>query len=418
MRKVITFLGTFPKPTHYLHQQKEYEGQVFGEAIYQFANFDEMLVFVTEQAKAKAWPVMAALNDDRIKPVDIPTGETAAEMWATFEQLTQVVEEKDTVIFDITHGLRSIPFLVFLAAAFLKSAKAVTIEAVYYGAFELQKDAQGQPRPAPVIDLSEFVTLLDWTIATDRFTRFGDASNLVKLLRDGKPDGPLMGKDLEARALGNALKKAANAIENVSLTLRLTRPLETMKASQTLVDTLADVQEIIKNDAPPFGLLADEISGTYREFALAQPQERAHWHTNLQIQLDMIQWYLEREQIVQAVTLAREWLVSLLLYHFGGQSLVDHRAEREPVENALNNVAEQQKPNPRPPLDSSYNDALRQLPQHQELGKIWSSLIDLRNDIAHAGMNPQPTDANKLCKKAHKLYPGLQAIGQDILGVK
>ena len=122
----------------------------FSQALREFIEFDRMLVFVTNEARETTWPVLRDLHDPRILPVSIPVGNDSDGLWTLFDRLIEHVAEGDTLIFDITHGLRSIPFLVFLAAAYLKTARNVTIEAILYGAYEL-----GQP--APVIDLSEFV---------------------------------------------------------------------------------------------------------------------------------------------------------------------------------------------------------------------------------------------------------------------
>ena len=168
--KIITFLGKYPRETIYSHSARTYKGQVFAEALHQFCEYDTMLVCVTEEAKATTWPLLEALRDERIKPIDIPTGRTTEEMWETFKIITQYVDEDDRVIFDITHGLRSLPFLVFLFAAYLKAAKNVTIAAIYYGAPELSDTPNNVP--APVIDLSEFVSMIDWITATNQFTQF------------------------------------------------------------------------------------------------------------------------------------------------------------------------------------------------------------------------------------------------------
>ena len=183
MKKVITFLGTKRQATQYSLGNQIYTGDVFAQALRQFLEFDQMLVFVTARARSEVYPVLEALGDDRIIPVDIPIGENADEMWEIFEKLTSQIDDGDEVSFDITHGLRSIPFLVFLAAAFLKSAKQVTIEGIYYGASELRQDSEGNSRPAPIIDLSEFVTLLDWLNASEQFREFGNASELARQLR-------------------------------------------------------------------------------------------------------------------------------------------------------------------------------------------------------------------------------------------
>jgi hypothetical protein len=188
-----------------------------------------------------------------------------------------------------------------------------------------------------------------------------------------------------------------------------------MQASQQLVETLKTTASLVQQKARPFGLLAEQIQQAYQPLALATPLERVDWKLNLEIQLDLIKWYLDKGQVVQALTLAREWLVSLLVYHFGGVSLIDHEKDRQPVENMLNNEVEQHRPTRRPPLKPAYDELLQKLSNQREIGKVWDKLAELRNDIAHVGMNAQPNSAEKLRKEANELYPRLLKLGKALL---
>ena len=265
MKKIISFLGTNTNSTEYSLDGQIYTGDVFAQALRQFLEFDQMLVFVTKEAKTKSFPVLEALDDERIVPVEIPIGENAGEMWQIFEALTSRIVDNDVVSFDITHGLRSIPFLVFLAAAFLKSAKQVKIRGIYYGAFELQQDSQGNPRPAPIIDLSEFVTLLDWLNASEQFRRFGNASELAAQLRRSGSDP--------------SLYKAAEALEKVSRSLRLILPDQAMKASKELQESLNEATEAIEQKVRPFAVLSQRVKDSYEPLALDRPRSKDNLST-------------------------------------------------------------------------------------------------------------------------------------------
>ncbi|MEW5958018.1 MAG: TIGR02221 family CRISPR-associated protein [Chloroflexota bacterium] len=411
---LLTFLGANKySQTTYTLGDRRHSTCYCPAAVAHFYRPDTTLVVVTQKAREMHFEPLVDEIATVTRPVEvpIPDSHSEADLWAIFNALTAHVNEGDELIVDITNGFRSLPFLSFLAIAFLRLARRVNVRHVYYGAF----DARNQANESPIFDLTPFVTLLDWTIATDRFTRFGDASDLAELLRAGMPPGPLRRDDLQARALGNKLKTAARAMEGVSLALRLARPLETMSAGDTLVNILQHTTPQVAQKAPPFDLLADQMSRAYQPLAIADPLKKSNWPRNLAVQLDLIEWYLDKGQVVQALTLAREWLVSLLVYHFDNESLIDYEAYRKPVENALNNEVERHKPNPRSPRRPAVDDQLRALPNHRELGKVWDRLTDLRNDIAHVGMNLNPKKAASLRQEAQKLYPRLQALGQSLL---
>lgn len=391
MRKIITFLGKYPKQTAYEFEGQTYTGQVFAEALRQFAVFDEMLVFVTPEAQSDAWPVLEALDDKRIRPIPIPRGETTDEMWTIFDTIVAHVQEDETVLFDITHGLRSLPFLVFLFAAHLKFAKRVTIERIFYGALEL-----GNPhnnKPAPVIDLSEFAAMLDWLTAASRFVETGEGQPLASLIRSQMPPGPQMGTDLEARELGQQLGHAARAIEDISLALRLTRPIEAIQASQALTLTLARTRPQVMRHARPFVALADRVTTEYGQFAQSEIEQPPQNHVVLT--LEMVQWYVQRRHYVQAVTLAREWLVTLLAVQFS-LPVDDLKVGREPVEDLLNRATARRQAHSRITEAGSMDERFEQWPNADEIAALWSELRELRNDIAHCGYRLDARLASRL----------------------
>jgi CRISPR-associated DxTHG motif protein len=385
MRKIITFLGTYPKQTEYLHDGEIYTGQVFGEALRQFVDFKEMLVFTTERAGETTWPVLEALDDARIRRVDIAIGGDTQELWTLFKTLTEEVAPGDEVIFDITHGLRSIPFLVFLAAAYLKEARDVEIDKIYYGAYEL-----GQP--APVIDLSEFVTLLDWLTATNQFIYTGNGQYLAALLRDAgafeHPHRELTPEEQVQYATAKRIGRAAGAITETSQALLTTLVPHSEGASATLLERLQDAREDLAQKAPPYRMLADRIRETYEPLAVAEPMTD-DLERDLQVQLVMIDWYMDKGHLPQAFTLMREWIVTAVGYRLdiSAPDILDVKGLRRDVESALgHNAKSWQQAN-----DPAYTPprlvrALRELVDAKEMADFWNQLTDFRNRINHGAM--------------------------------
>lgn len=317
MRKIITFLGKNPKKTGYIFKDKVYHGSVFAEALYQFVDFDKMLVFVTREAKESSWSALEALHDPRIVEVSIEIGSNTAQLWSLLDSISAQVEHRDTVIFDITHGLRSIPFLVFLFAAYLKAVRQVEIEAIYYGAFELQEANQGY---APVIDLSVFTTMLDWITATDQFIQTGDGRWLAGLLNVQQlPDG-------------SAAVAAAN-LTSVSQAALLCQPFTMMEKAITLETSLKNAEAVISSQVLPFHLLFDRIIKLFESMQLRQKDD---FHM-LQAQYQIIKWFHSSHQIIQAVTLLREWLIDMVSVHCG-QALDFQTTKRIEIELGFTGV--------------------------------------------------------------------------------
>jgi len=416
MKIIITFLGFTPpdkdlKETPYKHQGKIYKGEVFAVALDKFCDYDKMLVCVTPVAKKSTWSKLkelGKLNDDRIELIEIPTGRNNVEMWEIFETISARINPLESVIFDITHGLRMLPFLVFLFAAYLKSAKQVEISAVYYGALELRDRSKNEP--APVIDLSEFVSMFDWITATTRFTETGDGQALAALLRAASPDNNESRDFPEVRPY-KTIGKAAEFIESTSLALSLARPIEVMESAIKLKDCLFQARDGIAKRAKPFSLLSEQVIEQYGQFALDRPEQPDNIRESLSQQLHMITWYLKRDRIIQAMALMREWIVSVLMWKFGvGQGMRDKDA-REQVEKALGNAAADQKSeDKRLPqrLNSLYEEDMQALAEVVSIGKLWDKLGQIRNDLAHVGMNLSAKKAGKLKVGANEVFGQLE----------
>lgn len=398
MRKVITFLGKYPKETQYEFAGKRYSGRVFAEAMRQFLSFDEMLVFVTAEARADALPILSDLNDTRIRDVTIPRGESNAEIWQIFELITAQVNEGETVIFDITHGLRSLPFLVFLFAAYFRSAKRVKIEAIYYGAYELGDSKTN--KPAPVIDLSHFSTMLDWLTATDQFVQTGDARRLAEMLR--------------ADPSRKAAVQAAKKLSQVSLAAFLCQPFTLMREAQTLGTVFAKAQPELAEQTLPFDVMREQISETFGAFGADGMQNPVE---GLRSQFRLIEWYHHNNQLIQAVTLAREWLLDAVTLRLGQNIDLGHGA-REAIERAITGVEKIGSPISGEERKFGADD-LNEFGKviydgwddREELVKLWRVLVFVRNKLDHAQHQKEQVPLETITAKVQsELMPGLRAL--------
>jgi CRISPR-associated DxTHG motif protein len=397
MRKIITFLGTNPCEATYLHNGNISTGKAFVKALYDFFPTHQILVCMTIEAENATWNLLQAEEtfptDPRVQPFLIPKGSTPAEMWDIFQQITDRIDFNDEVIFDITHALRSLPFLVFLFAAYLKEAKAVTIEAIYYGAYDLAEDGK-----TPVIDLSEFVAMLDWLTATKLFVKTGDGQELADRLKAYRPKKKATKQSPRIKQADRDIEQAIKAIEKISLSLALARPIESMQASRQLATVLPNAINSIHYYAQPFSLLAEQIVEAYGQFALSD-KDQNNAELSLARQLRMIRWYIQHGQTIQAATLAREWVISVIATHLN-QPMSESNV-RETIEYGLNDRAER-------------CDRIREIRAFPQVNALWRELRNLRNDIAHVGMRHHSRQsARQLQTRMKALYdPGLLGIAR------
>lgn len=410
--KAITFLGAAKahETTYIMPDGREHAAPYFGVALARFNPGSDMKVFVTGKAREMHWEPFQRLAEDyvdNLEAVQIPDGADENELWSLFQTVVDAVDEREEVIFDITHGYRSLPFLSLLAVAYLRQIKQIELRAILYGSFEA-RDRSVEPHRTPVIDLSDFVSLFDWMTAADRFIRFGDAGDLAEQLRKVRPSWEDQRADPTKREEAKRLSFAARSLDDVSMALRLIRPGEAMDASSELNRRLADASQSIQVNARPFVSLVRSITDAYAPLAMPSTQQKVDKVSQLANERRMVDWLLDRKQYVQAVAVAREWIISWTMAQVEMDDILDQLKRRE-VEEILGKALRE-----RQGRHGSFNDArfpngntLRSIGQISQALDIYVKLVDARNDLLHAGKRRNPGKAKDMEKIVKNLCPRL-----------
>ncbi|GBC92896.1 hypothetical protein HRbin15_01373 [bacterium HR15] len=374
--KLITLLGTGKyEETVYRWAEREKSTRFIQEALVEWLQPKTTCVLLTQGARNKNWGACRPLLEGKtnIQEVDIPDGKSEQELRQIFSAIDRVVEEGDTLAFDITHSFRSLPMITLLVIAYLKQVKSVQIAHLLYGAFEA-KNEKGQ---TPVFELTPFVELLDWLTAAKMFIATGDSRELAGLLEKEQNTAWRLQQPNAPRRL----KSLANALKKVSSNLLLSRVPLLAESVKSLRPAIEDAQAEIGEHATPLIPLLKQIEQAYRPFE----------HDDLQTQLELIGWYLERGHVVQAMTLAREWLISYQV-QLDGQD-ANNLDRREDAARTLN--------------EAHHNRA------DDLLTKVWGRVIELRNDIAHCGFGRaegQVLKAEDIIEQAREVYGQLRDI--------
>lgn len=401
--KVISFLGTADyKLTTFRWNGLEKQTRFFPVAVAQFVQPDELLICATPTVQAHQ--NLAELKRDlermetRYRVVPIPEGHSESDLWEIFDALTTVVNEGEQVVFDVTHSFRSLPFLAFLAVAYLQVAKKVKVERVLYGAWEARDQATNR---SPVFDLTPFVRLFDWLTATDLFTQTGDARRLAALLNTGGKNAAL----------------ASQKLSQVSLAAFLCQPFTLMREALTLDETLRQAEPELAQTAPPFGVLRKQITKAFTQFG-ADTQDTS---AVLRAQFRLIEWYLQNNQLIQAMTLAREWLIDAVTWRL--QLPIDF-SSRDQMERAINGIVRvgreethRETGEKRIFQVADLNEYGRRIYdtwlERDELKALWDNLSPIRNALDHAEHQKDAMKIEKITRKAKDaVMPRLRALAQ------
>ncbi len=386
--KALSFLGVRQyQPATYVWrergQEKSFNSNLFPEAIVHIFKPTELFVLVTSEAKEKNFYTLRERLNGLVSlyPIDIPDGKSEEELWEIFEKCSEVVHEKDELLLDITHAFRSLPLMVFSAAVFLIRIKKASIRHIVYGAFEA-KDIQGR---APIFDLTPLLGLIDWLSGVEAFLTRSDAELMAQKMKDIQSQ---VWKTSKAKELPKLLQTVGNLFNSLALALHLSRPLDVMKTANDLLPKIEEAREEISQWAKPLVLIVDQIHQEISRLAHAKPEKLDL--ENLEKQLNLIEYYLNKKLIVQAITLAREWIVSWKLLQNGNANFWLNKNYRIEVEKELGKRIRDKR-------------SERESTKLEKDLEAWTHLVELRDDVAHCGMRDQPISAGDIEQQAKKI---------------
>ncbi|MEM3553567.1 MAG: TIGR02221 family CRISPR-associated protein [Candidatus Bathyarchaeia archaeon] len=428
--KAISFMGIGRYETVTYHWQgREWQTNLFPEAVARIFEPEKLFVLVTPTAKNYRPPkgekcgscgqtlpepkedktYLETLKErlgDLVHPIDIPEGKSRDELWQIFERCAEIVNEGDEILLDITHAFRSIPFIVFAVAAYLRRTKNVTIRHVVYGAYEAREPFRTPPQPtdrAPIFDLTPLLDLLDWLSGAEFLLRRSDATLLAERLKQihGEAWRERTGDELPKK-----LQSLGNTLANFSRALHLARPTDVMNFARTLLRILDEVKPEVERWAKPFGVILEQVRAEAAKFAHEMPDRLDA--ENLRKQLALIEHYLDKGLIMQAVTLAREWVVNWVALQRGCGDWLE-RNYREEIEKALGGAAAKLRSQ-----QACVPNWFVQLPKSQEVAQLWDWLTDLRNDLAHCGMRKDAAGIGRIEQRAKEIPQKLRSLMDDV----
>ncbi|RME63089.1 MAG: hypothetical protein D6790_05295, partial [Caldilineae bacterium] len=104
------------------------------------------------------------------------------DQWEQFARLNKALScDAKEIWFDITYGFRSQPFFAAAVIAFQRASGDRRPLRVFYGAYEAgEPEGERVKETAPIWELTEFVTVLDWALALHLFLKTGRAEDAAR----------------------------------------------------------------------------------------------------------------------------------------------------------------------------------------------------------------------------------------------
>lgn len=300
------------------------------------SSFDRICLMMTSDSKEKHRDLLLAelvaigcnaqqfVEDDSITP-----NQNAEQQWEWFDSLQKLIQKDDEVVFDFTHGFRSVPIIFSTAISFLQKVKSFTLLNAYYGYIISKPDKKGE-----IIDMAKFYRINQWADGVSRLIDTADASKLAELAEEGKKDGFATLSDPE---LVKALYTLTDLIRNIDV------KNIAEQADKALGLIQLKKQQCSGADAQLLNMVVDK----FKDLAITinKPYNLKYF----QLQLLLIETLLKHELYMQAFTVMRECLGSLVYSEASG---------------FLQEPRNRNRPKARYELSDSFLEALRKTPKN------------------------------------------------------
>jgi len=208
--------------------------------------------------------------------------------------VTGLIGWNDELTVDLTHGYRIIPIIFSAAINFLQKARAVRLEAVYYGAYE--KDRSNPP----IVDMKDFYLINEWADAVGRLIDDADARKLADVA-GRSPDFQLRG--LNDPALVEAFNKLTDAVRNVDV--------------QHIHGIAADALDLVNRKRSQVAgageMLLTLVIDKFISLVNGEPLSGYYDRSYFALQMELATLLLEHRLFMQAFTVMRECIGSLAM---------------------------------------------------------------------------------------------------------
>jgi CRISPR-associated Csx2 family protein len=392
---------------------------------------DQIIIFTTKDAEEANWKDHGHRDRETGQPLKgldtclqklslqvpfenrpIPEGHSQDQVWQIFQQVFKALQIGDEVVFDITHAFRSIPLMTIVALQYAKIMRKVSLRGIYYGAFEILGDMQKarkiviQHRKAPIIDLTSLNSLMDWSIATDRFLESGDVKSAGALARTGVQG--ILKETRGANQAAQAIKRLGVSLEKFSKMLSTCRGPEISSATMELKANAGRCKVI---DLPePFRPLFEKIQERLDSFS----------GDSLRDGLAAVRWCADHNLIQQGFTILEEILFTYIVAGVG----------HDPLDETVRKIASQafaiirkglietpalwHKPSKEhPDITLKITNFIL---EHTGMDKIGHELQPIRNDLNHAGFGNKKRTLQKadlFAKNLKKLLAETEKMVKD-----
>ena len=410
MRRIyISFLGAgdYTPAVYHIENKQADRSQYVQFAELQLTGpdyFDKIFLIMKKTSKDKHYDLLkqelSKLGIHEIYEIDI-TDELAPENhWVRFEEILMHIDHGDELTVDLTHGFRIVPIVFSTALNFLQKAKNIQIRAVYYGAYESNKEF------SPIVDVKDFYIINEWADAVSRLVEDADPGKLGKVAQKEKGSNL---HEFDNPKLVNAFADLTEALKNVdihNIAKKASNALDIVNKKEINASVTGKIL---------FGLVKDKFVSLVSDKTFTGRYD----HNYFKLQLEIVRLLLDHKLFMQAYTVMREMLGSFGLIRMKTKAKIHNQEGRKQRKKAEIFVLMLQLDEKE--WDFSGNDLiimqrLEQLYKDMEhdgiiesLNNLSKELVKYRNGFDHAWTNKAKAEQD-IEETGHKFYEHLHSI--------
>ena len=191
------------------------------------------------------------------------------------------------------------------------------------------------------------------------------------------------------------------SLRDFSRSVRFSRTLDALNAAHRAYRLVKQVEAEVARWAKPLGVVLAGIAEELAPLSGSEDDVQTLSGEELRRQLELIRHYIDKDLMVQAVLMEREWLVNWVAFRTREQQW-RAREIRSKVESMLGTACRGQ-----PTMSNAA------LPELRKAAELWSRLTSLRNDVAHCAMNEHPASPETIRQGVRKIAQDLETLPAD-----
>lgn len=351
------------------------------------------------------------------------------EMWAIFENIYSSLNEDDEIIFDITHGFRSIPMLALTVVNYAKTLKNCSLLNMSYGMFESGEMNENGEKYVPIADLTTYNEILEWTEAANVFMKYGNAGLMTGLLENKLKKAPV-----NQKRYWNEIKTTVDAASRLSNTILTCRGTDGRKTKfdvtkQSFISIKSAYERFAQKNTEDISKRITDVKPLYPLFEKAKENYSIFdKEENYQVGLSVVEWSIKNNMVQQGYTALEESIKTFLCWYYGideikqrdsvvgtcGVILNKAHVEKAKLETAKDRLEYFEKFNEKQNTrcDEQDEEVIKEIIQvfPIDLADLMNTIKKERNDINHFGIRLEPMNCNLFSENLKKHYEAVKEI--------